>query len=60
MAQTFVRLGLVDGYRLIVHPAVSAGAQWFDQVEGKRDLKLVDATVYEDGIVGYHYERDGS
>ena len=43
-----------------VHPAVSAGAQWFDQIEGKRDLKLVDTTVYDDGIVGCYYERDGA
>ena len=60
LAQTFVRLGLVDRYRFVVHPAVSAGAQWFDQVEGRRDLKLLDATVYGDGIVGLYYEPHGS
>jgi dihydrofolate reductase len=60
LAQTFVRLGLLDGYRFVVHPAVSAGAQWFDQVEGRRDMKLSNATVYDEGIVGLYYEPEGT
>lgn len=33
--------GDVDGYRFFVHPIVSVGAQWFDQVDEQRDLELV-------------------
>jgi dihydrofolate reductase len=56
LAQTLVRLGLVDRYRFVVYPVVSPGAQWFDQIVDQRPLKLVDATPYEDGIVGLLYE----
>ena len=56
LAQTLIRLGLVDRYRFVVHPVFSPGAQWFDQLAEQRPLKLLDATVYEDGIVGMLYE----
>jgi dihydrofolate reductase len=55
LAQTLVRLGLVDQYHLVVHPVVSAGASWFDQVEEKRELELLSATAYSNGVVGLYY-----
>jgi dihydrofolate reductase len=60
LAQTLARLGLVDQYHLVVHPVVSAGASWFDQIEENRELDLLSATAYSNGVVGLYYEpRDG-
>ena len=56
LAQTFVRLGLVDEYRFYVHPVTSPGATVFDQLEGRHDLELVSATPYADGVVGLYYK----
>jgi dihydrofolate reductase len=55
LAQTAVRLGLVDEYRLHVHPVVSAGKTWFDQLAGRHDTELLSATAYPDGVVSLHY-----
>ena len=56
LAQTLVRLGLVDQYHLVVHPVVSAGASWFDGIEEKRELNLQSAAAYSNGVVGLYYE----
>jgi dihydrofolate reductase len=55
LAQTLVRLGLVDQYHFVVHPVVSAGASWFDGIEEKRELELLSATAYSNGVVGLYY-----
>jgi dihydrofolate reductase len=60
LAQTLVRLGLVDQFHLVVHPVVSAGAQWFDRIDEQRGMELLSATAYSNGVVGLYYEpRDG-
>jgi dihydrofolate reductase len=60
LARTLIRLGVVDRYNLYVHPVVSAGASWFDEIEEKRDLELLSATAYSNGVVGLYYEpREG-
>ena len=60
LAQTLVRLDLVDQYHFVVHPVVSAGASWFDEIEAKRELNLLSAAAYSNGVVGLYYEpRDG-
>lgn len=55
LAQTMVRLGLVDEYRFFVYPVVSKGMSWYDQVDGVGGLALVGATTYEDGATAMHY-----
>ena len=55
LAQSFIRLGLVDEYHFFVYPVVSVGAAWFDQIEYKRDMDLLSATPYENGVVGLYY-----
>ena len=55
LAQTLVRLGLVDQYHLVVHPVVSAGECWFDGIEEKRELSLQSAAAYSNGVVGLYY-----
>lgn len=56
LAQTLVRLGLVDQFHFVVHPVVSAGAQWFDEVGEQRGMELVSATAYSNGVVGLYYD----
>ena len=53
LARTFLRLGLVDRYRLFVNPVVSPGARWFDERGGRRELE--SATAYSNGVVGLYY-----
>jgi dihydrofolate reductase len=55
LAQSLVRLGLVDEYHLFVYPSLAAGKAWFDQVEAPRGLRLVNATTYEAGVLGLSY-----
>jgi dihydrofolate reductase len=55
LAQTVIRLGLVDEYHLVVHPVVSGGSSWFDQIDEQREMQLVSATTYSNGSVGLHY-----
>lgn len=56
LAQTLVRLCLVDQYHLVVYPVVSAGARWFDGIEEQRSMELLSATAYSNGAVGLYYE----
>jgi dihydrofolate reductase len=55
LAQTCVRLGLVDLYHLVVHPVVSTGNRWFDEIAEQQDFTLADATTYSNGSVGMRY-----
>jgi dihydrofolate reductase len=56
LAQAVIRLGLVDRYHLVVHPVVSAGASWFDEIGERRGMELVSATSYSNGVVGLYYD----
>jgi dihydrofolate reductase len=55
LARSFARLGLIDEYRLHVHPVVSRGATLFDAIEGKRPMELLGATTCE-GVVSLRYK----
>jgi dihydrofolate reductase len=55
LGQTFSRLGLIEEYRFFVYPVVSKGESWFDQIQDKRELELISATPYQNGIVGLYY-----
>jgi dihydrofolate reductase len=59
LARSFVRLGLVDEYRLHVHPVLSSGATLFDPLERKRRLELLGTTTYDGGVVSLRY-RSGA
>ncbi|UYM04788.1 dihydrofolate reductase family protein [Solicola gregarius] len=56
LAQTFVRLGLVDEYRFFVYPVVSKGMCWYDQVDGADGLELRSAATYDDGVAALTYK----
>jgi dihydrofolate reductase len=55
LAQSFVRLGLVDEYHLHVHPVISTGATPFDTLEVKCALQLLGTSAYEAGVVSLRY-----
>jgi dihydrofolate reductase len=56
LAQTMIRLGLVDEYRLFAYPVVSAGASWFDQVDNTLGMELLDVTTFDTGVVRLSYQ----
>ena len=59
LAQTCVRLGLVDEYRLFVWPVVSPGSRWFDPINAQRHMRLANTATYSNGVVGLDYEPAG-
>ena len=56
VAQSFVRLGLVDEYRLLVHPvALGSGKALFADITERMTLQLVSSKSYDSGLVALHY-----
>jgi dihydrofolate reductase len=56
LAATFMRLDLVDEYRVYVHPVViGAGKPLFQGV--RIDLRLVESRAFGNGVVLLRYER---
>jgi dihydrofolate reductase len=58
LASQFVRRGLVDEYRLMVHPVVlGAGTPFFPQLDAPIDLRLAETKTFESGVTLLRYER---
>jgi len=58
IASTLIRLGLVDEYRLFVHPVVlGGGTPLFPALEHRAGLKLVAARTFDSAVVHLHYRR---
>ena len=54
------RLGLVDEYRLVVHPVIAGhGPRLFEGLEPSRRLELVSTHRLRSGQVAAHYRRGG-
>lgn len=58
LAQTVIRHGLVDEYHFFIHPVVSAGASWFEQIADDRGMTLIGARPYECGAARLSYRPD--
>ncbi|MDB4883603.1 MAG: bifunctional deaminase-reductase-like protein [Gemmatimonadetes bacterium] len=57
-AQALVRAGLVDEYRLVVHPVVlGRGLPLFGTLEAPRALTLVGVTPFASGAAAHVYRR---
>lgn len=53
---TFINLGLVDVFRLAVHPVIlGSGKPLFQDIKGKLNLKLTDTITSESGVVFLNY-----
>lgn len=59
IAQTFLKLGLIDEFHLIVHPLVLGSGKRLFAVEGLNEhlnLKLIKSTTFESGVLALHYQ----
>jgi dihydrofolate reductase len=60
LAATFMRLDLIDEYRLYVHPVVLGnGKLLFPPSQERADLRFVATRVFGNGVVLLHYRRPG-
>ena len=54
---TFINLGLIDNYRLSVHPTVlGSGKPLFENLKERLNLTLTDTKVFKSGVVQLIYE----
>jgi dihydrofolate reductase len=52
------RLGLIDEYKLVVHPLLAGhGPTLFDGLERRRRLELVSTHRLQSGVMALHYRR---
>jgi dihydrofolate reductase len=57
IVSTFMQLGLIDEYRIIVNPVVLGnGNPLFKGINDKQNLKLLNTRVFDSGIVILFYE----
>ena len=57
LAASFIRRGLVDAYRLVVHPVMlGAGTPFFPTVDEPLRLRLVETHQFASGVVYQGYE----
>lgn len=57
LAAEFIRRGLVDAYRLVVHPVIlGAGTPFFPPLESPIPLRLVETRTFRSGVVYLGYE----
>lgn len=60
LAQTFLRLGLVDEYRLYIHPVVvGEGRRLFQSPDVAADLTLAGTRAFGNGVVLLQYRPEG-
>ena len=55
LAQSVIGLDLVDEFQFFVYPVVSPGASWFAGLPDQRELTLLSASTYENGVTRLHY-----
>jgi dihydrofolate reductase len=58
IASTFMRLGLIDEYRLFIQPVVlGSGTPMFPALDDKINLRLVETRTFGSGVVYLRYQR---
>lgn len=58
IASTFMQLGLIDEYRLFVHPVVlGSGTPMFQALDNPIHLRLVETRTFGSGVVYLRYQR---
>jgi dihydrofolate reductase len=57
LIKTFIHLGLIDVYKISVHPIVlGSGKPLFEDLKERIGLKLINTNVYRSGVVELTYE----
>ncbi len=57
LIKTFIRLGLIDIYRISVHPvALGSGKPLFEDLAERIELKLIKTNIFRSGVVQLIYE----
>jgi dihydrofolate reductase len=57
LTHTFMHLGLIDEYRIFLNPIVlGGGIPLFQGFSDWTKLKLLEATTFQAGVVGLHYQ----
>ena len=60
LASALMRAGLVDEYRLFVHPIIlGAGTPFFTALDARVPLKLLETRTFGSGVVYVRYETAG-
>ena len=61
LASTFMRHGLIDEFRILVHPVVlGQGRPLFEAPDVRIDLRLEETRRFSNGVVLLHYSSDGA
>ena len=61
LAATFMRHGLIDEFRILIHPVVlGQGRPLFEAPDVRMDLKLEGTRTFGNGVVLPNYSRDGA
>lgn len=59
LIKTFIREGLVDRYRISVHPTVlGSGKPLFEDLNGRIELRLIKSNTFKSGVVQLIYEPE--
>jgi dihydrofolate reductase len=59
LASTFIKLGLVDEYRLFISPVVlGAGTPYFPALDERIELELVETRTFRSRVVYVRYRRE--
>ncbi len=58
LASTFIRLGLVDEYRLFVQPVIlGSGTPFFPTPADRINLRLIETHTFNSGVIYLRYQR---
>jgi dihydrofolate reductase len=56
LANSLIGHGLIDEYWILVHPVVvGKGRRFFENVDEKLELKLIESRIFKSGVVALHY-----
>lgn len=59
LAQTFMQLGLIDEYQLLVYPVIlGSGKPLFKDLQNRIKLKLLEAKTFTSGVVLLRYQPE--
>jgi dihydrofolate reductase len=58
LIKTFIQSGLIDTYRISVHPiALGSGKPLFEELNKRVELTLIEANTFKSGVVQLIYEQ---